>query len=153
MSETKIMQHKMSWTEVYERLRQAPSGRLYGVPRGGAIVAGLTGRAADSLDAADVVVDDIVDSGRTRDRYLCMCGKPFWSLVEKSPGSPWIVFPWEEPDPLADARDAVSRLCQIAGVDAVPEEVERMADELVAWLRSAPSWRTRCHTDRRRIWK
>jgi len=44
---------RLSWGDVYDRLRGAPPGKLFGVPRGGAVVAGLTGRAVDSIEDAE----------------------------------------------------------------------------------------------------
>lgn len=106
----------LSWNEVYGRLKSAPPGKLYGVPRGGQIVAGLTGRAVDNIIEADAIVDDIVDSGATRERYAHY-GKPFWALWEKKPGDGWITFPWEGSDLTADIRDTVVRQLEAIGED------------------------------------
>lgn len=103
------MSRQVSWSEVYERLSDAPAGRLYGIPRGGAIVAGLTGRAVDRLEEADWVVDDVVDSGQTAaDRAL---GKPVWALFDRRRdglGDRQIVFPWD--DRAASRRQTLERL-------------------------------------------
>jgi len=107
---------RLSWGDVYDRLRGAPPGKLFGVPRGGAVVAGLTGRAVDSIEDADAIVDDIVDSGATRERYATH-GKPFWALYEKSDRSEWVVFPWEERDLSSDLRDTVIRQLEAIGED------------------------------------
>ena len=106
----------MTWADIYSRLKEAPKGKLWGVPRGGAIVAGLTGRAVDSIDQADAIVDDIVDSGATRDRYS-VYNKPFWALVEKQPDMGWVRFPWEETDPSKDMEDTVRRQLEYIGED------------------------------------
>lgn len=106
----------MTWADIYSRLKEAPKGKLWGVPRGGAIVAGLTGRAVDSIDQADAIVDDIVDSGATRDRYS-VYNKPFWALVEKQPYMGWVRFPWEETDPSKDMEDTVRRQLEYIGED------------------------------------
>lgn len=106
----------LSWHEVYERLKSAPPGKLYGVPRGGQIVAGLTGRAVDSILEADAIVDDIIDSGATRQRYAHY-GKPFWALWDKAPGDGWIAFPWEGSDLTADIKDTVVRQLEAIGED------------------------------------
>ena len=96
--------YRMGWSEVYRRLTGAPQGFLYGVPRGGSIVAGLTGRAVDSADEAAAIVDDIIDTGDTCRQWRSrVAGKQFWALVDKSPGGPdeklfkdyWVEFPWE----------------------------------------------------------
>src|SRR5262245_46544508 len=91
----------LTWAEVYARLEGAPPGLLYGVPRGGAVVAGLSGRPAPAPELADVIVDDILDSGATRERFAHY-DKPFWALVDKEAEGlqgVWVRFPWEEEDP------------------------------------------------------
>jgi GTP cyclohydrolase IA len=86
----------VSWAEVYQRLADAPPGRLYGLSKGGAIVAGLTGRAVDQVDAADWVVHDIVNS---RAAAGIEAGKPVWSLFDRERdgiGDRQLFFPWGE---------------------------------------------------------
>jgi GTP cyclohydrolase I len=107
---------RLSWTDVYQRLESAPPGKLYGIPRGGAIVAGLLHRAVASPDEADVIVDDIVDSGATRARFAAM-GKPFWALYEKQASDGWVIFPWEGTDPTADLSETVRRQLEFIGED------------------------------------
>lgn len=90
------MPRRVSWAEVYQRLVQAPPGRLYGVPRGGSIVAGLTGRAVDHIEDADWIVEDIIDTG-TSAAWLGS-DKPVWGLFDRArDGSADrdLVFPWE----------------------------------------------------------
>jgi GTP cyclohydrolase I len=94
-------------------------GPVYGVPRGGAVVAGLLGRAVDRWEDADVIVDDIVDSGAIRARWLAR-GKRFWALVDKPAEGltgVWVRFPWEDPDPLTDLADTVTRQLEWLGED------------------------------------
>lgn len=110
---------ELNWAWVFARLKDAPAGRLWGVPRGGAIVAGLTGRAVDSIDEADAIVDDIVDSGATASRYA-EYGKPFWALVDKRSFAigrhvGWVRFPWEHVDATAELEDTVRRQLQWIG--------------------------------------
>jgi len=86
----------VSWAEVYERLAGAPPGRLYGISKGGAIVAGLTGRAVDQVDAADWVVHDVVSSHAA---ITPTVGKPVWSLFDRERdgiGDRQLFFPWGE---------------------------------------------------------
>lgn len=108
---------------------------LYGVPRGGipvayAIAAQLSEvfRVVDSPDEADVIVDDIVDSGATRAKFE---GKPFWALIDKNHEfiADWIVFPWEGS---ADAgiRDHVIRILQFIGGDSSDPEFEVNVDRV-----------------------
>ena len=60
----------IGWEEVYERLgvilaTYPHDTKYYGVPRGGVIVAGLTGNPTNNIDEADVIIDDLIDSGKT----------------------------------------------------------------------------------------
>ena len=97
----------VAWDEVYRRLADAPVGRLYGVPRGGAIVAGLTGRAVDSVDEADCLVDDVADSGDTLRVMSDLTGKPTWTLFDRERdglSDRDLVFPWDDPTRTQEAR-------------------------------------------------
>src|SRR5438552_2080862 len=94
--ETGAVSRSVSWAEVYERLAGAPPGRLYGISKGGAIVAGLTGRAVDQVDAADWVVHDVVS---THAAITPTVGIPVWSLFDRERdgiGDRQLFFPWGE---------------------------------------------------------
>lgn len=105
---------------------ERPLLRLYGVPRGGISAAYVVSGAlwnrsvanivVDSPLIADVIIDDLVDSGATRQRFEEQYKKPFFPLLEKSPGSTWVVFPWEETEH-GSAEDIVTRLLQYIGED------------------------------------
>lgn len=150
------MKHCLSWENVFEKLKEAPPGRLYGVPRGGAIIAGLTGRAVDHASMADAIVDDIVDSGETRRLWSeKFPGKPFWALVDKGkdgsrwagePGS-WVVFPWEQGEAEGDQDPvrAYQRVIQAVGEDLdrdglkdTPGRAWRAIQDLTAGYRQDP---------------
>lgn len=123
---------------------------VYGVPRGGIPVAYLlsgdfTSRPrlvlANHPDEADIIVDDIVDSGKTRDRYRAHYpDKPFLDLVSflevnRQPGQ-WVVFPWEQGEQGEDssADDIVVRLLQYVGEDPNrPGLVDTPRRVLKAW--------------------
>lgn len=116
----------VGWGEVLglvrDLAREIPDGeRAYGVPRGGAVVAGLLGALGvtivDRPQDASVIVDDIVDSGMTRERYAREFGKRFVALFEKSPGDGYLVLPWEHRDPATDNADGVVRLLEMLGED------------------------------------
>lgn len=111
-----------TWGWIYNRLRDVPPGRIFGIPRGGAIVAGLTGRAVDDPEDADVIVDDIVDSGATRERWRALFpGKPLWALIDKQTmpefTGRWVRLPWEGTDLTADLSDTVVRQLEMVGED------------------------------------
>lgn len=101
----------------------------YPVPRGGipaAYALGECGRAVgvlinicDTIEECDFILDDLIDSGRTRDRYAD-CEKLFVALFSKmdshndlDPGE-WVVFPWED-IATEGAEDIPVRLLQYVG--------------------------------------
>lgn len=100
--------------------------KVYGIPRGGAVLAGILEAkfgcvAMDDPNKADVIVDDIVDSGATKDRYEKTFKKPVWALIQKEAKTDWFVFPWEGSDPLKDIEDSVIRQLQFIGEDPTRE--------------------------------
>jgi len=100
--------------------------RLYGVPRGGVPVAYLVepNCLVETPEEATLIVDDIVDSGRTREKYKALFpNTPFMALTDylEKPAvkGQWIVFPWEQAEQGDDtsADDIVVRLLQYIGED------------------------------------
>jgi len=100
---------------------------LYGVPRGGIPAAYLV-RAhiekaghpceiVDTPEACHVIIDDIVDSGRTRDKHLRYNERLFISLFNAQDFDAWIVFPWEKGTEDHSAEDIPVRLLQYIGED------------------------------------
>lgn len=107
--------------------------RIYGVPRGGIPVAYLLAGIANveicsNPTDAQVIVDDVMDSGSTREKYK---DKPFFALfgpadfrVTQNPGylntvvgeikSGWLVFPWEQTS-VGSGEDICTRLLQYIG--------------------------------------
>lgn len=121
---------KLSWADVHEAtfemvrelVGRHTAGNLpfvYGVPRGGnyiaAILAGMGFPVTDKLQEAEVIVDDIVDSGRTRERYLEQAhGALFLAAYQQE--DDWLVFPWET-DEQEGGEDNVVRILQAVGED------------------------------------
>lgn len=96
----------------------APTPKVFGVPRGGCAVAALVGQPVDRPEDADAIVDDLIDSGATRDRWSAKTNKPFFALYDKRAMTgikPWLTFPWEDNEP--PAGDAVVRLLEMIGED------------------------------------
>lgn len=114
--------------------------RIYGIPRGGvpvayALSAKLHGRGivVNSPLDADVIVDDLIDSGKTMQGYLDMRPHTLFAALlskqtidEQSKGriligaqtapENWIIFPWEG-DLNHSAEDIPRRLLQFIGED------------------------------------
>ena len=118
----------LTWEEVFDRIMGGgPRGKkVWGVPRGGSIVAGLLqickgNKVVDFAHEADIIVDDIIDSGRTkREVEEELPGKGYWALVpNKTPGK-FIKFPWEENLEL-DIQHTVVRQLQFLGEDPLRE--------------------------------
>lgn len=107
--------------------------KLFGVPRGGipaayAVCTQLMGldilcRVVDRPAEAMFIIDDLVDSGATRDRYLqAHPTSIFMALIDKTTAGAsdnWYVFPWEESEFNGDtsAEDIPIRLLQYIGED------------------------------------
>jgi len=75
--------------------------KVYGVPRGGVYVAALLAspriEIVEEVENADVIVDDIIQSGQTEEHHNKF-GLPFLSLIDKRCmdwDNVWISFPWE----------------------------------------------------------
>ena len=116
----------IDWKLIYQRLnaiqeRYPKNTKYYGVPRGGVIVAGLTGNATNNIEDADVIIDDLIDSGKTKARYD-KHNKPFEVLIYKREEykDVWIVFPWEQRENRTETvEDNILRLCQFYNLKEV----------------------------------
>ena len=111
------MKH-IAWDEIYNRLstiliQYDKDTKYYGVPRGGTIVAGLTGNPVERIEDADVIIDDLIDSGATEKRYA-KHNKPFEALIDKRQEykNEWLTFPWEikENNETETVEDNITRL-------------------------------------------
>lgn len=121
--------------------------RLYPVPRGGVPVAYLLKSlgpftVVDNPNDADVIIDDLIDSGATRDRFkLSHPSIPFEVLIDKQTNraytGQWIVFPWEKNE-TGSFEDNVVRLLQYVGEDSEREGLKETP------ARVAKAWRHWC---------
>jgi GTP cyclohydrolase I len=137
----------ITWEQIYHRLNEVTKNlpkdtKYYGVPRGGQIVAGMTGNAVNTLEEADVVIDDLIDSGATLERYKDS-GKPFVALIDKriELQGEWLVFPWENEE--GNVEDNVRRLLQYFGEDANREGLQETPKRFVKFFKeflSPPEW-------------
>lgn len=108
---------------------------IFGVPRGGlhiaALLHGLTIEsqrliAVDKEEDAHIIVDDVIDSGATRDEYLTCTGKPFVAALDKQAmkTDTWIVFPWERYEEPSGPEHNIRRLLQFIGEDPTREGLQ-----------------------------
>lgn len=115
----------VTWEEIYNRVNELPKDVfVWGIPRGGQIIAGLTGKAVDSIDSAGAIVDDILDSGETGKKYN-KYNKPIYYLFNKQEEekirNKWVVFPWEINDTEKDIEDIIVRQLEYIGENAERE--------------------------------
>ncbi len=134
--------HELTWADCQRLARERfpAQGKVYGVPRGGSVAAAILGRLpADRPEDAEFIVDDIIDSGRTREHYTTKFPtKPFFALVDKMSDTwasdKWIWFPWEKPVE-RDAEDIVVRMIEFIGEDPKREGLVNTPERVVR------SWR------------
>lgn len=93
--------------------------RAFGIPRGGCAVAALFD-PVDDPEFADIIVDDLVDSGSTRETWMNTHPTkeffaPFDKTKEEEIQGKWLVFPWEEKE--TPIEDHVRRVIQSFGED------------------------------------
>lgn len=111
--------------------------KVYGVPRGGIAVALMIGCPVSSPYEADVIVDDLVDSGATKKHYQQICPSvPFYTLYDKKRdfGDQWVVFPWEQ-SAETDVKENVTRLLQFIGEDVTREGLQETPKRYVKFLK------------------
>jgi len=118
-------------TQIREELNLPPECykviSIYGVPRGGIFPALLLQKhlhanniLADKPEEADIFVDDIIDSGATRDRYKRdFPDIPFIALYDKTKGEVpgWLVFPWEAMCEETGPQENIVRMIEYIGED------------------------------------
>jgi len=131
----------LSWEEVRTLIkRRIPQGlRVHGVPRGGAIVAEIYGGNVP-VHEAQALVDDLVDSGVTRDRWSKKYpNKPMHVLIDKQEDeafkNKWVVFPWEvteEGD--KSISENVVRVLEYLGEDAGREGLQETPARYIKFL-------------------
>lgn len=141
----------LTWSDVHdlatrlaERHRGHPYTGVYGVPRGGNVVAALVSQALGlpqlNQPVPDcLVVDDLIDSGDTARRYpehrcdflLRKPDAPEWPVLEGVPvRAGWVVFPWEYGEE-AGPTDAVRRLLQHVGENPDRDGLVKTPDRVV----------------------
>lgn len=103
----------ITWKEIKQKISTMDfSKKYYGVPRGGQYIAALL-NPVDTPEEADIIIDDLIDSGATMERYRNQYpNKPFVALFDKRDTKDgWLQFPWEvEGD--KEIEDNVRRILQ-----------------------------------------
>ena len=116
---------ELTWEDVIARIEYVKkknkiksNTKIYGVPKNGMIIASFFGCInVYEPEKADFIVDDIVDSGKTKRKYKKLYPKKkFIVLFEKDKKNTWINFPYEK-NTKEDHQDLVVRLLQVIGED------------------------------------
>lgn len=137
--------------EITSHAKDPFNPKVYGVPRGGIPAALVTQQAnpgiilVETPEEADIIVDDIIDSGTTKRKYADKYPeKPFLALIDKTspqaknyyPSGEWIVFPWETSQENG-IEDNIRRLLQYVGEDpnreGLLETPKRVAKAWLHW--------------------
>lgn len=135
-----VTKEYISWDNVISLLSpiDKPNFRIYGVPKGGmcASTALQLAKSVHSPEDANIILDDIIDSGTTKQRFTdAYPDKQFYALVDKTTkdkdNDAWIIFPWENQE-VED--DIILRLLQYIGEDVTRQGLrETPARAMKAW--------------------
>ena len=138
--------------QLYETFPETEVGKafpkVYGVPRGGWGIAMLLESSklactVDTPEQADIIVDDVIDSGDTKHNYEAMYpDKQFYAPYVNI--NKWIVFPWEKSKE-DDAQELITRTIQHIGDNPkreglleTPQRVVKSWAELYAGYKQDP---------------
>ena len=140
------MKKFIKWAEILNRANSIkekyPKAKFWGIPRGGQVVAGILGNAVDNIEDCDVIVDDLIDSGQTMEKYL-QYDKPIEVLIDKRKEytNEWLVFPWENAEGDIDAN--ITRVLQYFGEDPTREGLKETPKRYIKFLKeflNPPKW-------------
>jgi GTP cyclohydrolase I len=135
------MQKKfITWVDIKKRvnsLQLDKSLKYYGIPNGGQPIAALL-NPVDNPEDADIIIDDLIDSGATLRRWVKKCPeKPFIALFNKSTeedlNGKWLVFPWENKN--EPVEDNFVRILQYLGEDPTREGLKETPKRYIKFLR------------------
>jgi GTP cyclohydrolase I len=129
----------LSWADVEKRIKEMniKDKKIWGIPRGGSIVAGLARQhgaiVVDTPQEADVAVDDIIDSGATQALIKQTYQLETYSLINKVKDgiNEWVHFPWEE-SPEQDIEMSIARILQYIGEDCLRDGLIETPKRVVA---------------------
>lgn len=140
------MKNFITWEQINKRAdrirKKYPEAKFWGIPRGGQVVAGILGNAVDNINDCDVIVDDLIDSGATKERYI-KYDKPIEVLIDKRNEftNEWLVFPWENSE--GDIDDNITRVLQYFGEDVEREGLKETPKRYIKFLKeflNPPEW-------------
>lgn len=126
----------ITWQDIRERIAHLDrSKKYYGVPRGGSYISAML-NPVDTPEEADIIIDDLIDSGATKERYA-KYGKPFIALFDKTVEThlrrTWLEFPWEQKE--EPIEDNVIRILQYLGEDVKREGLRDTPKRYIKFLK------------------
>ena len=130
------MEHIISWQDIIKRVSTLDKNlKYYGVPRGGQYISAML-NPVDTPEQADIIIDDLIDSGATQKRYE-KYNKPFIALYNKITEpelkNKWLKFPWEIKD--EPASDNVLRILQFLGEDVNREGLKDTPKRYIKFIK------------------
>lgn len=135
----------ITWINIFDRLSliDKPDTLIYGVPKNGMLLTAFLKKAkvTTHLEKADLILDDLIDSGKTRDYYEKKISHiPFHALFDKQNEvnltGKWLIFPWEREHPSGQEsiQDNIVRQLQYIGEDPNRDGLKETPDRVVrAW--------------------
>lgn len=141
------------WKHNVDKLLKDKRGNrllIWGLPRGGERIAkilldeGLAIVSKELNNNVDVIVDDVIDSGKTLwEHNQLYPDKTFLSIYHTAEGSIWYTFPWEESQE-SEAERLITRIIQHIGDDPerpglkeTPKRVVKSWEELFSGYKGA----------------
>jgi GTP cyclohydrolase IA len=130
------MEYIVSWDEIKKRVSLLDiSLKYYGVPRGGTYISAMLNPVSNP-DEADIIIDDLIDSGKTRINYA-KYNKPFIGLFDKQTENElkdkWLVFPWEQNE--TPVEDNFARILQYLGEDPNRDGLKETPKRYIKFLK------------------
>jgi len=130
------MKQLITWQQITQRVSQLDkTKKYYGVPRGGQYISAML-NPVDTIEEADIIIDDLIDSGKTKKEYE-KYDKPFIGLFNKQTEigikNKWLVFPWEiKEEPV---EDNFVRILQYLGEDVKREGLKDTPKRYIKFLK------------------
>ena len=142
--------YKITWEEIYAKIETLKNNlvkkdKIYGIPRGGQIIAGLTGMAVDTPEEANIIVDDLYDSGTTYKKWHKKYpNKEYCFLYNKQyeHQNTWLEFPWENTGE-KEVEENVVRLLEYFGEDTNREGLQDTPKRYIKFFKeflNPPEW-------------